>query len=278
MKSIQRSDVAQWIPTRHKDTYKNKLGHVLCIGGSANMGGAIILSASAALNAGAGLVTVASASENRTALHARNPEAMFIDFGETKTLIEMIQKVDVIVLGPGLGLTDTAKQIFETVLDTISESQWLILDGDALTLLSRSKQSVLNKQTVLTPHLGEWEKLTGIKAPANEHARNLVQQKQLNAYVILKKSQTEVYFNQKIWQNTAGNPSMATGGMGDMLTGILASFLGQFENKEHAILSAVYVHSAVADKLAKSHYITLPSRIIEELPLFINSLKSEEFS
>lgn len=275
MKTIQRSHIAKWIPTRNKDTYKNKLGHVLCIGGSTNMGGAIILSASAALHAGAGLVTVATAPENRTALHARNPEVMFIDFSEMKTLIEMIQKVDVIVLGPGLGLTDTANEIFDTVLDTVSESQWLILDGDALTLLSKNKQSVPIKQTVLTPHLGEWEKLTGIKAPADDHERNLEQQKQLNAHVILKKPQTEVYINQEVWQNTAGNPSMATGGMGDTLTGILASFLGQFEYKKHAILSAVYVHSAVADKLAESHYITLPSRIIDELPIFINNLKNE---
>lgn len=278
MKTIQRNNVARWIPIREKKTYKNKMGHVLCIGGSANMGGAIILSASAALHAGAGLVTVATAPENRTALHTRNPEAMFLDFGEMKTLVETIQKVDVIVLGPGLGLTDTAEQIFDTILDTVSEPQWLILDGDALTLLSKSKQSVPTNQTVLTPHLGEWERLTGIRAPADDKKLNMKQQKQLNAHVILKKPQTEVYFNHEVWQNTAGNPSMATGGMGDTLTGILASFLGQFKNKEHAILSAVYVHSAVADNLAKSHYVTLPSRIIEELPLFINTLKNEEFS
>lgn len=278
MQTIQRSDIAKWIPTRDKDTYKNKLGHVLCIGGSTNMGCAIILSASAALHAGAGLVTVATAPENRAALHTRNPEAMFIDFSEMKPLIEMIRKVDVIVLGPGLGLTDTAEQIFKTVLDTVTESQWLILDGDALTLLSKSNQTLPNKQTVLTPHLGEWERLTKIKKTADNYKLNMKQQEQLNAYVILKKPQTEVYFKDDVWQNTAGNPSMATGGMGDTLTGILASFLGQFENKEHAILSAVYIHSAVADELAKTHYVTLPSRIIEEFPRFINNLKNEEIS
>ena len=275
MKTIKRNDVARWIPTRDEETYKNELGHVLCIGGSANMGGAIILSASAALHAGAGLVTVASAPENRTAIHARIPEAMFIDFSEMKPLIEMIKKVDVVVLGPGLGLTDTAEQIFKTVLDTVTAAQWLILDGDALTLLSESNQTFPTQQTVLTPHLGEWERLTNIRAPAADFDTNKKQQTRLNAYIILKKPKTEVYFDEEVWQNTAGNPSMATGGMGDTLTGILASFLGQFDNKEQAILSAVYVHSAVADELARTHYVTLPSKTIEELPTFISKIINE---
>lgn len=278
MKTIKRNDVTRWIPTRDEETYKNELGHVLCIGGSANMGGAIILSASAALHAGAGLVTVASAPENHTALLARIPEAMFIDFSEMKSLVGMIRKVDVIVLGPGLGLTDIAEQIFKTVLDTVTESQWLILDGDALTLLSESNQTLPTQQTVLTPHLGEWERLTDIKAPADDLNINKKQQARLNTYVILKKPQTEVYFGEEVWQNTAGNPSMATGGMGDALTGILASFLGQFDDKEQAILSAVYIHSVVADYLARTHYVTLPSKIIEELPTFIKKLKNEETS
>lgn len=275
MKTIKRNDVAKWIPKRDKETYKNKLGHILCIGGNANMGGAIILSASAALHAGAGLVTVASAPENRTALHARIPEVMFSDYSEMKSLIEMIKKVDVIVLGPGLGLSEQAEQVFDTVLNTVNKSQWLILDGDALALLAKKKTPLPIKQIVLTPHLGEWEKLTYIKAPADAIHINKKQQEVLNAYVILKKPQTEVYFEEDVWQNTAGNPSMATGGMGDTLTGILASFLGQFAEKEQAILSAVYVHSAVADKLAKTHYVTLPSKIIEELPIYIKKLINE---
>lgn len=274
MKTIQKKDVAQWIPTRNINTYKNKLGHVLCIGGNSSMGGSIILSASAALYAGAGLVTVATDSKNRSALHSRIPEAMFLDFSEIKTLVRMIQKVDVIVLGPGLGLVDTANKIFQTVLDTVNESQWLILDGDALTLLSQNIQPALNKQTILTPHLGEWERLTGIIKPADDSTLNMEHRERLNCCIILKKPKTEVYFKQDVWQNTAGNPSMATGGMGDTLTGILASFLGQFRNSEQAILSAVYIHSAIADNLSKTHYVTLPSRIIKELPVFIENLKS----
>ena len=88
----------------------------------------------------------------------------------------------------------------------------------------------------------------------------------------MKKERTEIYYKDEIWKNSAGNPSMATGGMGDTLVGIIASFIGQFDNPKNAILSAVYVHSAVADELAKTHYVTLPTEIIKHLPIFIKNL------
>lgn len=274
MEKITREKVAKWLPTRDKNTYKNKMGHVLCIGGNKQMGGAIILSAAAALNAGAGLVTVASAPENLHALHARIPEAMFLNLYEMDRLIEAIQKADVIVLGPGLGLSEKVENIFDTVLETVEASQWLVLDGDALTWLSKTTLELPKTNLVLTPHLGEWERLTGIIAPADDLETNKEWRNKLNATVILKKNRTEVYFKDAVWQNTAGNPSMAMGGMGDTLTGIVASFLGQFEDKKTALLSGVYVHSAAADELAETHYVTLPSKIIDYLPIFINNLEN----
>lgn len=276
MNKITRELVAKWIPTRDEDTYKNKLGHVLCIGGNKYMGGAIILSASAALNAGSGLVSVASAPENLHALHARIPEAMFLNMYENQDLIQNIQKADVIVLGPGLGLSGASKNVFTTVLENVSDKQWLILDGDALTLLSQVdlSQKQRPQNLILTPHLGEWNRLTGIEAPANDLSENKKWKERLRAEIVLKKDRSEVYLADAIWKNTSGNPSMATGGMGDTLTGILGSFIGQFEDKAAAILSAVYVHSAAADDLAETHYVTLPSKVIEYLPIFIQNLKN----
>ena len=94
----------------------------------------------------------------------------------------------------------------------------------------------------------------------------------LDSVVVLKKERTEVYIEKQVWKNTAGNPSMATGGMGDTLCGILASFLGQFQNKKPAILSAVFVHSHTADRLRDTHYVTLPSHLIEAFPGVIKDL------
>lgn len=278
MKKIQRDDVAKWIPTREENIYKNKLGHILCIGGNENMGGAILLSASAALHSGAGLVTVATNSVNRTALHARIPEAMFVDYSDKDDLLDTLSKADVVIIGPGMGLDDSAKELFHTIIEHIKVEQWLIIDGDALTHYGETNPYPSHSNTVLTPHLGEWRRLTTIEAPADDTFLNAQWRDRLGSIVVLKKEQTEIYLKDGLWQNTAGNPSMATGGMGDTLTGIIGSFLGQFDNKVEAVLSAVYIHSAVADELALTHYVTLPTKIIEHLPIFINHLKIRKSS
>lgn len=278
MKYITREKIAPWIPIRDQHTYKNKLGKVLCIGGNADMGGAIILSAMAALNAGAGLVTVASDSVNRTALHSSLPEVMFTDMHQQSTLVKEIRASDVILLGPGLGRNTQAEKTFHFVLNHIQESQWLVIDADALHFYAQLTSDYLfkTKNIVLTPHLGEWEKISSIKAPAEQIEENQAFLALLNSILVLKKSATEVYFENEVWKNTAGNPSMATGGMGDTLAGIISGLLGQFTDKKQAILSAVYIHSAIADELAETHYVTLPSQISKELPIFMKKLTKDQ--
>lgn len=272
MKKINRPLVSQWLPKREDATYKNKMGHVLCIGGNKNMGGAITLCAGAALYAGAGLVTVASDPNNLYALHGRYPETMFVNMFDHPALIAAIQKADVVIIGPGLGRSKDSAAIFQTTLKTVSNKQWLLIDGDGLTHLANESMDLPTPCVVLTPHLGEWRALTGIEPPAENIAQNHEEKMRLEAIIILKKERTEIYFEQDIWQNTAGNPSMATGGMGDTLVGIVGSFLGQFRDKKEAILSAVYVHSAVADELAEKQYVTLPTQIIQQLPFFMKNI------
>lgn len=278
MLKITKEKVSNWLPVRDKNTYKNKMGHVLCIGGNKNMGGAIIMSASAALYSGAGLVTVASAPENIHALHARIPEAMFTNMYDFDTLPAMIQKADVLILGPGLGLSEKSIKVFKQVIHSLNKNHWLIIDGDAITHFVNEKDAlkIPTKNIIFTPHLGEWNRMTNIEPPAKDIKINQQQKEALNAIIVLKKERTEVYIEDEIWQNIAGNPSMATGGMGDILTGIIASFLGQFQNKKQAILSALYVHSATANDLAKTHYVTLPTTVIKHLPIFIKYLKKKE--
>lgn len=277
MKQITRELVSEWLPIRDKNTYKNKMGHILCIGGNANMGGAIILSASAALYAGAGLVTVASAPENVHALHARVPEVMFTDMYDLDTLSDRIEKADVIVLGPGLGLSEKSLEVFKQVINALNEKQWLIIDGDGITHFVNEKANlqVPAKKIIFTPHLGEWKRLTNINPPANDIKVNQQQKNKLNATIVLKKGASEIYMDDEVWQNIAGNPSMATGGMGDILTGIIASFLGQFKDKKQGLLSALYVHSAIANELARTHYVTLPTLIVNRLPIFIKNLNKK---
>lgn len=273
MKKITADKVANWLPIRDKNTYKNKLGQILCIGGNAEMGGAIILSASAALYAGAGLVTVASAPENVHALHAHLPEAMFTNMYEKDTLAEQVKNAEIIVLGPGLGRDKKAFEVFNHVLNSLSQDQWLVLDADGLYHFTNNNHPTLpTENVVLTPHLGEWNNLTGITPPAKDIEKNQQTAQTMNAIVVLKKARTEIYTTDEVWKNTSGNPAMATGGMGDTLTGVIASLLGQFEHKKEAILSAIYIHSGAADELAETHYVTLPHEVIQQLPIFMKKL------
>lgn len=277
MEYITKEKVGNWIPIREKDSYKNQYGSVLCVGGNREMGGAIILSAKAALHSAAGLVTVASASENRTALHAQIPEAMFKDSSNLVALARAIKQSDTILLGPGLGRDSDAKTIFNFVLKHIQEGQWLILDADALYFYGElpDHYEFKTKNIILTPHLGEWERISSIPAPADLKEKNQKVANQLEKTLVLKKARTEVYYQDQIWENTVGNPSMATGGMGDTLAGIITGLLSQYPNKIEAILSAVYIHSAIADQLAEDYYVTLPSLISNWIPIFMGDLVKE---
>ena len=267
MKKINKEIVIDTIPIRDKDTYKNKMGRILCVGGNHEKGGAIIMSGLAALYSGAGLVTVATDRVNRTSLHTHAPEIMFIDMYESDNLIEAVKEKDVIVIGPGLGLTEKSREVLKTVLQSASGEQYLIIDADAITLLAEGKvKRETNGHCIFTPHLGEWQRLIGQDKNKLTVESNQQAQKDLQSIVVLKGSPTQVYLDSGVFENTTGNPSQATGGMGDTLTGILAGFIGQIPNVKKAILSAVFIHSYIADQLAETHYVTLPTQVIRELP------------
>lgn len=264
MKEITQNLVKSWIPIRDPHTYKNKLGRVLCIGGNAQMGGAMVLMSSAALNSGAGLITAASDPINVHALHARFPEIMFTNMYNTEALIKQIQVAKVIIVGPGLGLDDDARKVFNTVIQHTKDDQTLIIDADAITLYSKYKP-ILHGRIIFTPHLGEWQRLSGLSALEETEKINRQARDSLGATIVLKKARSEVYFDNACWVNTTGNPAMATGGMGDTLAGMIAGFVAQFDDFEKGVLSAIYLHSYIGDQLANTHYVTLPSSIIDHI-------------
>lgn len=266
MKKILEETIRQSIPVREKNSYKGNFGKLLFVGGNNQMGGAITLSASAALHAGAGLVTVASAPVNVHALHARIPEAMFLDMYDLDALKDMIPSMDGVVIGPGLGRDSKSVDVAKTVFETISEEQFLVVDGDAISIYVNEKLDHPAAELIFTPHLGEWKTLSGMGPDEEAVEKNQEKRDKLNAIVVLKKGQSEVYFEDEVWQNIPGNPSMATGGMGDTLAGMIGSFTAQFKTRKKGILSAVFMHSQIANQLSETHYITLPTLIIDEIP------------
>lgn len=276
MKVITDDILKQVIHKRPPKSFKGTFGKVLIVGGNPNMGGAAIMAGSAAVHAGAGLVTIATANENLTAVHTSIPEAMFVDYCDDRQFVSLINEVDVIVLGPGLGNDQTASRVIKTVFTNVKSGQKLIIDGSAITLLAQnlSLKSFLptTADLIFTPHQMEWQRLSGILiADQNDVQRNQQAQQALNATVILKKHHSELYFpDGGVYQLLAGNAAMATGGMGDTLTGILAAFIAQFKEPFNEVIqAAVYMHSKIADELAKSHYVVLPTDIINNLQGFM---------
>lgn len=279
MEQITKNILKKVISPRKLNSYKGNYGRILVIGGNYNLGGAIIMSASASVYAGAGLVTCATDKHNLTALHTRLPEAMFVDYADQASLLENLTKAEVIVLGPGLGLTKEAQTICQLVLTNLTPKQLIIIDGSAITLLANAPKllTLLTPgQAIFTPHEMEWQRLSQIEIKDQKPTKNWDAQKQLQQTIILKKYHTEIYHYQEdiIHQLTVGGPYMATGGMGDTLTGILAAFLGQFKNQSQldVIDAAIYTHSALAEQLAATHYVTLPSEIITALPIFMRDV------
>lgn len=269
MNSITEDILKNTLIQRTEDSYKGTYGKIMVIGGNEDMGGAAILTASAAVYSGAGLVTVATAKTNHASLHARLPEAMVIDSSNTDEVADQVKSVDVIVIGPGLGLSNEALSILTTVFSSVSQKQYLIVDGSAITLMVNKGLSYPNAHTIYTPHLGEWKKLSGLSIDEQKDSANAIQRKKIGGTIVLKSNRTTVYFEDSIWKNTTGNPAMATGGMGDTLAGMIAGFVAQFKDKEKAVLSAVFLHSKIGDTLAEEQYVTLPTQIIEKIPFMM---------
>lgn len=272
MTEITEAILKKVITKRSSDTHKSDYGRILLIGGSENYGGAIIMSTSGAVNSGAGLTAVATHPVNLTALHARLPEAMFIDWRDAK-LANLIKNMDVVVCGPGLGMSDLAKQIMVILRRCTSEKQTVVLDASALDLISEDKSLLPTNagHLVLTPHQMEWQRLSQIIIPFQTDSANIDALNQLipdsNAMLVLKSNHTHIYDGKgQVFVNPLGNPGMATGGMGDTLAGIIGGFVAQFGPSVDTVLAAVYIHSLAGDLINKDNYVVKPTEVSKVLP------------
>ncbi len=272
MQTITTNLVQNTIKRRPANSHKGDYGRVMLIGGNDQFGGAIIMAATAAVYSGAGLVTVATAPSNFASLHARLPEAMIVDYRATTTLLALLPKMDVVVIGPGLGTDVVAQGCLTAALSTLQAPQRLVIDGSALTLLAADPQALPDLPIVVTPHQMEWQRLSGIPIAEQTPAANQRAQQKLGVVAVVKAHHTTVYTDQQAWRNPGGTPAMATGGMGDTLAGMVGGFVAQFTDFTNAILSAVYLHSAIADDLARTRYVVLPTQISAALPAYMHRM------
>ncbi|GEO65091.1 NAD(P)H-hydrate dehydratase [Companilactobacillus nantensis] len=278
MEKISKTILKQVIIPRKPESYKGTYGKTLIIAGSTHFGGAAILATSATVHAGAGLVTVATTPEKFTAINTNIPEAMTIDYHNKKELLAAILNNNVIAIGPGLGTSSVAVGLVKAVLNNTKTDQTVILDASALTIIAEEKIPLqTTAHIIMTPHQGEWQRLSQLAIPDQTEFNNFEKIQGLNpdAVLILKKHHSEIYYQDMSFQIDAGNPGMATGGMGDTLTGIMAGFISQFGYSLATIQAALLIHSVVGDKLSKKQYVVLPSKIIEKLPKYMAELSTQ---
>lgn len=229
---------------RPRDSNKGGFGHVLVIAGSHGKTGAAAMSGMAALRAGAGLVTVAS-EESAIPVIAGHAAELMTEALDDARLESLAKKKDVVAIGPGLG---SQPETIAMVRRAVAEfTQPMVVDADALNALAGTGWSGGGRLRVLTPHPGEMARLTGKKIPEIQAdrvnaARDLATTRQV--CLVLKGERSLIAFpDGRVWINPTGSPAMATGGTGDILTGLIAGFLGQFPKEpDTAIAAAVYLH------------------------------------
>ncbi|THB66292.1 MAG: NAD(P)H-hydrate dehydratase [Gammaproteobacteria bacterium] len=255
--SVFQEQIREYLPNRNRDSHKGDFGNILIIGGNYGMAGAAILCALGALRSGAGLVTIATRKEHVNAIFAAHPEIMTHAVESAAQLQPLIDKADVIVCGCGLGQDDWAREMFAL---TISTDKQLILDADALNQLAQAP-TVLKESTIITPHPGEAARLLNCNTQEIQQNRyNSCRElsKKYGAITILKGAGTIIssalfsdIFNAEFLVLNNGNPGMATAGMGDLLSGIIAGLCGQTDELYKAAIAAAWIHSEAADIAAK---------------------------
>ncbi|MGB5469578.1 MAG: NAD(P)H-hydrate dehydratase [Woeseiaceae bacterium] len=258
------------LPPRQRTAHKGDFGHVLVIGGGEGMPGAVRLCGEAALRAGAGLVSIATAPSHAAVLAATRPELMPHGVEAAADLEPLLEKADVIAFGPGLGRSDWARSLFDLVAADTRPATW---DADALYWLAQHPNTA--KARIITPHPGEAGALlrqstADIQSDRLAAVRGL--QQRYGGVAVLKGCGSLISAGPGVPSIcTSGNPGMASAGMGDVLTGIVAALLAQGLSAEQAALAGVEAHARAGDRAArKGQRGLIASDLLAELRAVIN--------
>ena len=273
------------IPMRAADSHKGTFGRVLVVGGSVGMSGAAYFSAKAAYRSGAGLVNILTHEDNRIILQTMLPEAVLTTYGDhvedrAAAVKAAVVGADVIVVGVGLGQSDESKKLLKMVLSYADVP--LVIDADALNLLSANRElwDVISAPVIVTPHPLEMARLCHVDVSAVEKDRFGMAENFAEKYAlicVLKGHKTIVCdgseakgFGDKhtLYLNQSGNSGMATGGSGDVLTGVIAALIAQKMTPFEAATLGVYIHGLAGDAAAEAlgEYSVMASDIIDHIP------------
>lgn len=287
---LTSSEIREILPKRRKDAHKKDFGHVLILAGSCGMTGAATLTCQGALRVGAGLVTLGIPESLNTIMEVKITEAMTLPLPETEEkslsskgigeILDFIErrKVDVIVVGPGLSTNRNTGKLVKNILYEVDLP--CIVDADGINLLvGEASLAKAKAEIIITPHPGELGRLLGKKTEEvqRERIRYAFQfSKENNLICVLKGYQTVIAKGEDVFINPLGNPGMATGGSGDVLSGMIGGLVGQLRltetEKKDGLLSAaiagVYLHSLAGDlaRREKGEMGLIASDIVEKIP------------
>ncbi len=253
--TITQKQVAAFLKPRPRDSHKGMFGSVAVVGGASGMVGAALIAGRAALKLGAGCVHVGLLTDHAPVVDPTQPELMLRAAHDALAL----PGLDVLAIGCGLGSSLAARKL---VHDALRLELPLVVDADALNILAshpdlRTNLGARRAATILTPHPGEAARLLGcsttdVQAARTDAARQIAQK--LRCAVVLKGADSVcVTRDGNTWLNQTGNPGMSSAGMGDALTGIIASLLAQGLDADQALLLGVHLHGAAGDALAAQH-------------------------
>ncbi|MBT1449972.1 NAD(P)H-hydrate dehydratase [Glaciecola sp. XM2] len=277
--SIARSDATaldikhfRGLAPRPVNSHKGNHGRLLCIGGNKGMSGAIRLTSEAALRSGAGMVKVFAHQDSIVQICGGRPELMVISTG----LQEALEWATCVVIGPGLGTDQWAKEIFDTVMDYCQHHpKPIVFDADALNLKAVNTSFVALSDCIITPHSGEAARLLNVAIEDVESNRfNYARQcaQRYDATCVLKGAGSIVDNQKHSWVCRHGNPGMATAGMGDVLAGILGALVAQGLNTDMACQFGVSLHAKAGDLVAQQYGQRglLASDLFETVRVLIN--------
>ena len=272
---LDKKSIASLLPERPKRSNKATFGKVLCAAGSYCMSGAAYLSAKAAYRTGAGLVKVLTPEENRVIIQTSLPEALVSvydrnDFDEN-IAAEAVKWADVVAVGPGMGTDDTAKRLLCAVLKNSAKP--VIIDADGLNIIAADPKlwDIVPKGSVITPHPGEMARLCEctveeILGDVSGICQGFARSR--GVVCVLKDHHTAVSDGRDIYINFTGNSGMATGGSGDVLTGMIAALMAEGMSPFAAAAIGTRLHGAAGDAAAEElgEYSVMASDIIDGIP------------
>ncbi|OPJ65099.1 NAD(P)H-hydrate dehydratase [Clostridium oryzae] len=273
----EKSILKEHIKRRNLISHKGDYGRAMIVGGSPGLYGALYIAVSAAVRAGSGLVTAASFSYVISEVSSRFVEAMTVDVNSER-FSSVLEKSDCIGVGPGLGKSMQSKQLLERLIKNCNCP--IVIDADGLNLIAendaiRKLVYKANQKIIMTPHVGEMARLTGYTAEYINNNRIQVAKdyaEKEKVILLLKGYNTVITDGSLVYVNPTGSSAMASGGMGDCLTGIITSFISQGIEPYWAAVCAAYVHGYCGDNLSDARHSVCASDIIEKIPFALKEI------